>query len=64
MYILALLGGSREWFDYVESYQRHFMDIDICHYNPDPAYVGASYGISPYHTGHEPYALNAPLAEG
>lgn len=60
-YILALLGGSREWFDYAEAYQRHFMDIDICHYHPDPSYVGASYGISPYHTGHEPYALNAPL---
>ena len=61
-YILALLGGSRQWFDYAEAYQRHFMDIDICHYHPQPSYIGASYGISPYHTGHEPYALNAPLA--
>jgi len=61
-YILALLAGRRDWFDYAEAYQRHFMDIDICHYHPDPAYIGASYGISPYHTGHEPYPLNAPLA--
>ena len=61
-YILALLGGSRAFFDYAEAYQRHFMDLDICHYHPDPAYVGASYGIAPYHTGSEPYALNAPLA--
>ncbi len=37
------------------------MDIDICHYHPDPAYIGAGYGISPYHTGYQPYALNAPL---
>ncbi len=61
-YILALLSGRRAWFDYAEAYQRHFMDIDICHYHPDPAYIGASYGIAPYHTGYEPYALNAPLA--
>lgn len=59
--ILALLGGRRDWFDYAEAYQRHFMDIDICHYHPDPAFIGASYGISPYHTGHPPYSLNAPL---
>jgi len=49
--ILALLGGRRDWFDYAEAYQGHFMDIDICHYSPDPAFIGASYGISPYHTG-------------
>jgi hypothetical protein len=61
-YILALLAGERRWFDYAEAYQRHFMDIDICHYHPDPGYIGASYGISPYHTGHKPYSLNAPLA--
>lgn len=60
--ILALLGGRRDWFDYAEAYQRHFMDIDICHYSPDRAFIGASYGISPYHTGHQPYPLNAPLA--
>ena len=29
---------------------------------PDSSWVGASYGISPYHTGHQPYSLNAPLA--
>ena len=61
-HILALLGGKRAFFDYAEVYQRHFMDIDICHYHPDPAFVGASYGIAPYHTGSQPYALNAPLA--
>jgi hypothetical protein len=61
-YILALLGGSRPWLDYVQAYQTHFMDLDICHHHPDPAWIGASYGISPYHTGHQPYALNAPLA--
>ena len=61
-YILALLAGRRDWFNYAEAYQRHFMDIDICHYHPDSAYIGASYGISPYHTGHAPYSLNAPLA--
>ncbi|MBI3852049.1 MAG: hypothetical protein HY298_17460 [Verrucomicrobia bacterium] len=61
-YILALLAGRRACFDYAEAYQRHFMDIDICHYHSDPAYIGASYGIAAYHTGYEPYALNAPLA--
>ncbi|MFH1572102.1 MAG: hypothetical protein ABIL09_29190 [Gemmatimonadota bacterium] len=60
-YIVALLAGRRDFFDYAEAYQGHFMDLDICHYHPDPAWVGASYGISPYHTGHQPYALNAPL---
>ncbi len=61
-YILAMLAGQRAWFDYAEAYQGHFMDIDICHHHADPAWVGASYGISPYHTGHAPYSLNAPLA--
>jgi len=61
-HLLALLGGQRAWFDYAEAYQRHFMDLDICHYHPDPAFVGASYGIAPNHTGSQPYALNAPLA--
>jgi hypothetical protein len=61
-YVLALLGGSRPWLDFVQAYQNHFMDIDICHHHPDPAWVGACYGISPYHTGHQPYSLNAPLA--
>ncbi len=61
-YILALLAGQRKWFDYVEAYQRHFMDIDVCHYHPDPEWIGASYGIAPYHTGSQPYPLNAPLA--
>jgi len=61
-YILALLADRRDWFDYAEAYQRHFMDIDICHYHSDPAYIGASHGISPHHTGHAPHALNAPLA--
>ena len=61
-YIIALLAGRRAWFDYAEAYQGHFMDIDICHHHADPAWVGASYGISPYHTGHAPYSLNAPLA--
>ena len=61
-HILFLLNGKRAWFDYAEAYQRHFMDLDICHYHPDPAFVGASYGIAPYHTGSQPYALNAPLA--
>ncbi|MEW6749893.1 MAG: hypothetical protein AB1505_02830, partial [Candidatus Latescibacterota bacterium] len=60
--LLALLGGERAWFDYAQAYQEHFMDLDICHYHPDPSWVGASYGIAPYHTGSEPYALNAPLA--
>ena len=61
-HLLALLSGRRAWFDYAEAYQRHFMDLDICHYHRDPAFVGASYGIAPYHTGSQPYALNAPLA--
>lgn len=61
-YIVGLLAGRREWIDYARAYQEHIMDIDICHHSLDPAYVGASYGISPYHTGHQPYALNAPLA--
>jgi hypothetical protein len=60
--VLALLGGRRDWFDYAEAYQGHFMDIDICHHSTDPAFIGASYGISPYHTGHQPYPLNAPLS--
>lgn len=60
-YIVGLLAGRRELLDYVRAYQEHFMDIDICHHHSDPVWIGASYGISPYHTGHEPYALNAPL---
>ncbi len=61
-HLLALLGGARAWFDYAAAYQHHFMDLDICHYHSDPTWVGASYGIAPYHTGSEPAALNAPLA--
>lgn len=61
-YIVGLLAGRREWIDYAQAYQEHFMDIDICHHSPDPKFIGASYGISPDHTGCEPYALNAPLA--
>ncbi|MFA6108862.1 MAG: hypothetical protein WDA75_08835 [Candidatus Latescibacterota bacterium] len=61
-HLLGLLSGRRAWFDYAEAYQRHFMDLDVCHYHPDSTYTGAAYGIAPYHTGSEPYALNAPLA--
>ena len=60
-YIVGLLAGRREWIDFARAYQEHFMDIDICHHSSDPAFIGASYGISPYHTGHQPYSLNAPL---
>ena len=61
-YVLGLLVGSREWIDYAQAYEEHFMDIDICHHSPKPEYIGACYGISPYHTGHEPYSLNSPVA--
>jgi hypothetical protein len=60
-HILALLAGNRDWFDYAEAYQRHFMDLDICHHHPNPAFVGACYGIASGHTGSHPYSLNAPL---
>ena len=60
-YIVGTLAGRREWIDYARAYQEHFMDIDICHHSSDQAFVGASYGVSPNHTGHEPYSLNAPL---
>ncbi len=59
---VSLLAGRRDFFDYAEAYQRHFIDLDICHYHPDPDFVGASYGIAPYHTGSRPYALNAPVS--
>ena len=59
---VSLLAGRRDFFDYAEAYQRHFIDLDICHYHPDPTLVGASYGIAPYHTGSRPYALNAPVS--
>ncbi len=60
-YIIALLAGRREWLDYVEAYQRHFMDMDICHYHADAKWIGASFGIAPYHSGSRPSPLNAPL---
>ena len=60
-YIIALLAGRREWLDYAQAYQAHFMDVDICHHHSDGNWVGASYGIAPYHTGSRPYPLNAPL---
>ena len=59
---VSLLAGRRDFFDYAEAYQRHFIDLDICHYHPDSTFVGASYGIAPYHTGSRPYALNAPVS--
>ncbi len=59
---VSLLAGRRDFFDYAEAYQRHFIDLDICHHHPDSTFVGASYGIAPYHTGSRPYALNAPVS--
>ncbi len=61
-YILGLLGGRRDWLEWAEAIQRHYMDLDVCHYHPDPKFIGLSYGIGAYHTGWEPSPLNAPLA--
>ena len=61
-YIMALLAGQRDFLDYAEAYQRHFMDMDVCHHHRDPKLVGAAFGIAPNHSGSQPYELNAPLA--
>ena len=43
MYLLYVRTGIRRFFDYANVAASHWMDVDVCHYSPDPLLQGGQW---------------------
>ena len=51
-----LISGSREWADALDRTVRHYLDVDMIHWNDDrPEFVGLPHGYGDNHTTMDPW---------
>ena len=51
MYSMYARTGIRRFLEYANTAARHWMDVDVCHYSPDPLKTGGQWEHTRNHTG-------------